>query len=94
MHASILHNSQRVLVQGVFILAVLLPAMLFAQGYFGTVSGVLTDASGAIVQGAKVTLLDEQKGYQFSATSDNKRALSVRLDSAGNVFRDGGDAGV
>ncbi len=72
MHASILRNSHRGLVQGLLILGVvLLPAMLFAQGYFGTVSGVLTDASGAIVQGAKVTLLDEQKGYQSAATSDS-----------------------
>ncbi|MGA2646729.1 MAG: carboxypeptidase regulatory-like domain-containing protein [Candidatus Sulfotelmatobacter sp.] len=50
---------------------VLLPAVLFGQGYFGTVSGVLTDPSAAIVQGAKVTLLDEQKGYKFATTSDN-----------------------
>ena len=46
------------------------PSVLFGQGYFGTVSGTLTDTSGAIVQGAKVTLLDEQKGYHFAATSD------------------------
>ena len=50
---------------------VLLPAVLFGQGYFGTVSGVLTDPSVAIIQGAKVTLLDEQKGYKFATTSDN-----------------------
>jgi len=49
----------------------LVPALLFAQGYFGTVSGVLTDPSGAVIQGAKVTLLDEQKGYHFAATSDS-----------------------
>jgi len=73
MHAfsSILRNSQRPLVQSLFLLALVLPAMLAAQGYFGTVSGILTDASGAIIQGAKVTLLDEQKGYQFATTSDN-----------------------
>ncbi|SPF49946.1 conserved hypothetical protein [Candidatus Sulfotelmatobacter kueseliae] len=51
---------------------VLLPALLFGQGYFGTVSGGLTDATGAVVQGAKVTLLDEQKGYQFTTTSNNE----------------------
>ncbi|MFZ0296241.1 MAG: TonB-dependent receptor [Candidatus Sulfotelmatobacter sp.] len=50
---------------------VLLPAILFGQGYFGTVSGTLTDPSGAIIQGAKVTLLDEQKGYHFTAKSDS-----------------------
>jgi hypothetical protein len=45
--------------------------MLFGQGYFGTVSGILTDPTGAVVQGAKITLTDEQKGYQFTGTSDN-----------------------
>jgi hypothetical protein len=41
---------------------VLLPATLFAQGYFGTISGILTDPSTAVIQGATVTLLDEEKG--------------------------------
>src|ERR1700734_834052 len=68
---SICKSSQRGLFQIFFVLTLILPAMLFAQGYFGTVSGVLTDPSGAVIQGAKVTLLDEQKGYQFTATSDS-----------------------
>ena len=42
----------------------------FCQSYFGTVSGELTDQTGAVVQGAKVTLTDLQKGFTFSATSD------------------------
>jgi hypothetical protein len=50
----------------------LLPCLLFGQGYFGTVSGILTDSSGAMIQGAKVTLLDEEKGYQFTATSNKE----------------------
>jgi hypothetical protein len=64
---------------------VLLPAALFCQGYFGTVSGLLTDPSAAIIQGARITLLDEEKGYQFTATP-------VRFDSAGVVLRVSGDA--
>jgi len=48
-----------------------LPTVLLAQGYFGTVSGILTDPSGAVIQGAQVTLLDEQKGYRFIAASDS-----------------------
>jgi len=57
----------------IFILAVLLvPCLLFGQGYFGTVSGILTDSSGAVVQGARVMLVDEQKGYQFTTTSNNE----------------------
>jgi hypothetical protein len=49
-----------------------LPAALLAQGYFGTVGGMLTDPSGAIIQGAKVTLTDEQKGYKFNTTSNSE----------------------
>src|ERR1700761_2557222 len=46
------------------------PVLLYAQGYFGTVSGEITDPSQAVVPGAQVTLVDQQKGYQFTATSD------------------------
>ena len=68
----ILRNSIHTILPALFIAIVLaLPAMLLGQGYFGTVSGLLTDASGAVVQGAKVTLLDEQKGFQFATTSDS-----------------------
>src|SRR5438477_980577 len=48
-----------------------LPALLFGQAYFGTVSGDLTDSTGALVQGAKVDLTDQQKGFIFSTTSDS-----------------------
>jgi len=37
---------------------------------FGTVSGLLTDPSGAVVQGVSVVLADENKGYKFTAKSD------------------------
>jgi len=42
-----------------------------AQGYFGTVSGVVTDTTGAVIPGAKVTLVDQNKGFRFSTTSDS-----------------------
>jgi Carboxypeptidase regulatory-like domain/TonB dependent receptor len=48
-----------------------LSAMLFGQAYFGTVSGELTDPTGAVVEGAKVILSDLQKGYTFNTTSDS-----------------------
>ena len=47
-----------------------IPASSFGQGYFGTVTGVLTDPTGAVIPGAKVTLIDQEKGYKFNATSD------------------------
>jgi Carboxypeptidase regulatory-like domain len=52
-------------------IALALPAMLSGQAYFGTVSGELTDSTGAVVQGARVLLTDQQKGFTFSATSDS-----------------------
>ena len=56
-----------------FILALLLllPAAVFGQSYFGTISGTLTDPSGAFVSGATVVLTDTEKGYHFTTKSDN-----------------------
>jgi hypothetical protein len=54
----------------IFTLVLALPVVFFAQGYFGTVSGQITDPSQAVVPGAQVTLIDQQKGYQFNTTSD------------------------
>ena len=47
-----------------------LPVLVYGQGYFGTVSGLISDPSQAVVPGAQVTLIDQQKGYQFTTTSD------------------------
>src|ERR1700704_117342 len=74
MHASrsILPNCSRSLLCALLLVIVLmLPAAVFGQGYFGTVSGELTDPTGAVVQGARVVLTDQQKGFTFATTSDN-----------------------
>jgi hypothetical protein len=47
-----------------------MPAASLAQAYFGTVTGLLTDPSGAVLPGAKMTLTDQNKGYAFYETSD------------------------
>ncbi|ABF41574.1 Cna B-type protein [Candidatus Koribacter versatilis Ellin345] len=49
--------------------ALLLPTLVFAQAYFGTVSGSIVDTSGAVVPGVNVTLTDMQKGFTFHAQS-------------------------
>ena len=45
-------------------------ALSFGQGYFGTVSGLITDPSGALIPNAKVTLVDQNKGFHFDGKSD------------------------
>src|SRR5580692_8496499 len=66
---SLFRNGQRAFLA--FAIALVLPAVLCAQAYFGTVSGILTDSTGAVVEGAKVVLADQQKGYTFETTSDS-----------------------
>ncbi len=55
----------------VIALALTLAPALFGQAYFGTVSGELKDATGAVVTGAKVVLTDQQKGFHFETISDS-----------------------
>jgi len=63
--------------------ALLCPAHVWAQAYFGTVSGELTDASGAVVQGASVMLSDEEKGFNFITTSDSNGRYLFRSVAPG-----------
>ena len=53
------------------VLALLLTPAILGQAYFGTVSGELSDTTGAVVTGAKVVLTDQQKGFKFQTISDN-----------------------
>ncbi len=53
-----------------FVVLLLLPVTLFSQAYFGTVSGEITDPTGAVVPGAKVLLTDQAKGFVFTAKTD------------------------
>lgn len=48
----------------------LTPKPLSAQAYSGSLTGVVTDQTGAVVPGATASLTDVNKGYSFSATSD------------------------
>jgi Carboxypeptidase regulatory-like domain len=42
-----------------------------AQVYTGSVTGVVTDPSGAVIPGAAVTLVDAAKGFPYSTVSDS-----------------------
>jgi hypothetical protein len=65
------NNPQRILSGLLFVILFMIPMLLLGQGYFGTLSGNITDPSGSVVPGAKVTLVDQQKGYQHATTSDS-----------------------
>jgi hypothetical protein len=60
------------------IFSTILPAVLFGQGYFGTVTGVLTDSSGAVLAHAQVVLADQEKGFTFKTTSDTNGSYLFR----------------
>src|ERR1700736_2599610 len=51
--------------------AMLVPMLAWAQLYTGSVTGVVTDPSGAIVPNGQLRLVDEEKGFSFTATSDS-----------------------
>ena len=53
-----------------FVMTMAFPAILLSQAYFGAVSGVMTDSTGAVIPGVKLTLTDVAKGYTFTATSN------------------------
>ena len=57
----------------IFVLILLLsgPFRLLSQAYFGSVTGLLTDPTGAVLPEAKVILTDQNKGYTFNAVSDH-----------------------
>lgn len=56
----------------------LLVAGAQAQLYTGSVSGTVSDPSGAVVPGAKVSLVDAEKGFSFNGVSDSEGRYIVR----------------
>jgi len=64
-------SSRRVRSTLSFLLLLMMAAVASGQGYFGTVSGLLTDTSGAVIPGVKVTLVDQNKGYRFDTISES-----------------------
>jgi hypothetical protein len=57
-------------VLGLFLLLLLIPAGLFAQEFRGTISGAVTDSTGAVVPGASVEVRESQTGTINRTTSD------------------------
>jgi hypothetical protein len=52
--------------------------MASPQQYTGSVTGTVTDPSGAVVPNAQLRLVDEEKGFAFTAVSDSKGGYVIR----------------
>jgi len=53
------------------VLTALMPRHVAAQAVSGTIVGTVTDSSGAVVSGAKVTLVSEETGLSRTLTTDS-----------------------
>ncbi len=61
---------QRLLVLGMFVIAVFMPIHLMAQEVTAAINGNVTDPSGAAVVGAKVTATDQDRGTVWPTTTN------------------------
>jgi hypothetical protein len=69
----------------VAVLALLLvPVALFCQEYRGTISGAVTDATGAIIGGAKVTVTEIRTGAKVETVSDTAGQYAAPFLSPGD----------
>jgi Carboxypeptidase regulatory-like domain/TonB dependent receptor len=57
----------------------ILPSYAPAQLYTGSIAGTVTDPSGALISGAHVTAVDQDKGFSFPATTESNGRYVVRL---------------
>ena len=61
-----------------FLLLLCLPAAALAQAVSGSITGTVTDTSGAAVQGAKIVVTDVNKGVTFNTTTNESGNYSQR----------------
>ncbi|MBV9266825.1 MAG: carboxypeptidase regulatory-like domain-containing protein, partial [Acidobacteriaceae bacterium] len=54
-----------------FATALVFAAAALAQLYTGSITGTVSDPSGAVVPNCRITALDVEKGFSFSTTSDS-----------------------
>lgn len=74
---------RRLLVVIAFVCAVITVAF---AGITGTISGVVTDSSGAVVAGAKVVATDTQTGIKTSTTTDSKGFYTLPALAVGTYY--------
>ena len=60
-----------------------LATLASGQLYTGSISGTVKDPSGAVIVGAKMTVVDTEKGFSFNAVTDQQGHYLVRQLSPG-----------
>ncbi len=66
------------LVAALAVVVCLCPTPLSAQALYGSVTGAITDSSGAAVPGATVTITNKDTGLELTAVSDSTGTYTVR----------------
>jgi len=61
----------------------LLPTTAAAQVLYGSMTGTVTDSSGAAIPGATVSIKDEQTGLALSAVTDSTGTYTIRNVTGG-----------
>src|ERR1700686_1592089 len=59
-------------------LIALAPSAVYAQVYGGSLTGVATDPSDAVIPNAHVVLTDDEKGFKYSATTNAEGRYILR----------------
>ena len=60
------------------VFALLTAVSLSAQLYTGSISGTVTDSTGAVIPNVKVTVTDVSRGFDFAGTTDQSGNFVVR----------------
>jgi Carboxypeptidase regulatory-like domain len=66
---------------------------LYAQSLSGSLTGVVSDQTGAAIRGARVTLQDANKGYLYTSASDDQGRYLIRNLDPGNYILTAGAQG-
>src|SRR4051794_33727206 len=67
-------------------LIALIPAIVFCQSFQATVSGIVTDPTGAVVPNVKVTMTDSERGVSVS-TITNQDGVYVINNLTPSTYR-------
>ena len=71
-----------------------LPAIASAQALYGSLTGTVTDNTGAAIPGVTVTVANEGTGLKLDTVTDGEGLYTVRNVAARHVHAERGAAGI